>query len=172
MKLKLVIFRGEPASGKSTAFRALMKRKEMKDWVFVDHPALKGVYSKSSPYRYKEIAKYSLFAILRMLIEEKKNIVVEEMSRESIMKYLGNNIKKNKYEIFVFQFNVDFKKSYKRDLMRVKKGLVHHSKIIGKKRLKTLHKWHKDSFDKKGILVDCKKLNKKEVVELILKGLK
>ena len=34
MKPKLVVLRGKPTSGKSTACHSLRKRREMKDWVF------------------------------------------------------------------------------------------------------------------------------------------
>jgi len=38
---KLVILRGKPTSGKSTAFSNIRKKQVMKDWIFIDHPLIK-----------------------------------------------------------------------------------------------------------------------------------
>ena len=166
---KLVILRGRPASGKSTAFANLKKQKEMKNWVFIDHPALKGVYARSSVYRYKEVAKFSLFAILEIFMKEKRNIVIEEMSRETLNKYIGKKIKNYKYKFIVFQFTVKTRTGISRDIKRVKNPKHSHTKRVN---IPELHKMHDERFDKNAVLVDTNKLNKSQVVELILKKIK
>tara|TARA_Y100000310_G_C20455782_1_gene702978 strand:+ start:217 stop:705 length:489 start_codon:yes stop_codon:yes gene_type:complete len=159
-KPKLVILRGRPTSGKSTAYAGLGKRKEMKEWLFVDHCALKKNLGK-------DLGKKSLFAVLKAVMPSKKNIIIEEMSEETVRKYIDKDIKKYRYKIVVFQFTVRTKTAYKRDVQRSKKG-----KEMGKKVIDEWHKYHDERADKKGILVDCNKLGKKQVVKFILARLR
>ena len=159
-KPKLVILRGRPTSGKSTAYANLQKRKEMKDWLFVDHCALKSDLGK-------ELGKKSLFAVLKAVMPSKKNIIIEEMSEETARKYIDKDIKKYDYLIVVFQFTVRTKTAYKRDIQRSKKG-----KEMGKETIDMWHKLHDEKANKDGILVDCNKLGKRQVVKFILKELR
>ena len=161
-KLKLVILRGRPTSGKSTAYANLQKKKEMKDWLFVDHANLKEKLGK-------ELGKKSLFAVLKVVMSTKKNIIIEEMSEETIRKYVGSYIKKYNYRVVVFQFTVRTKTAYKRDVQRAK---AKWHPLMGKKWIDETHKMHDEQFDKKAFLVDTNKLSKKKVVDLILKELK
>jgi len=162
-KPKLVILRGKPAAGKSTAYGTLRKKKAMKDWLFVDHCKLKEDLGK-------ELGKKSLFAVLKAVIPSKKNIVIEEMSKKSIMESLKKEVKKYGYKIIVFQFEISLKKSKRRDIHRVlDKG--HDRKFI-LRNIEDLHKMHNERFDKNAILIDANKLSKKEVVEFILGKLK
>ena len=162
MKPRLVILRGKPAAGKSTAYAALRKHKKMKDWVFVDHCAFKTDLGK-------EGGKKKLFSELKKVVPSKKDIIIEEMSKESVMKGVGKEAKKYNYEIIVFQFEISLKKSKKRDVHRVlSKG--HDRKFI-LDNIEDLYKMHDERFDKEGILVDTDKLNKRQVVKFILKEL-
>ncbi len=159
---KLVILRGRPTSGKSTAYENLRKSKLMKNWLFVDHCAMK-------TWLGKDLGKKSLFAVLKIVIPSKKNIIIEEMSKETIRKYIDSYIKKYDYKIIVFQFTVSTKTAYKRDVQRAKAKW--HPKM-GKKWIDETHKMHDERFDKKAILVDTNKLGKRQVVDLILEELK
>ncbi len=160
-KPRLVILRGKPTSGKSTAYANLRKSKFMKDWLFVDHCAFKTELGKDE-------GKKKLFSELRKVMLSEKNIIIEEMSKESVMKYIPKEIKKYNYEIIVFQFTVDTKTAYKRDVKRAKDKW---HPFMGKKWIDKLHKMHDERFDKEAILVDTDKLGKKQVVELILNNL-
>ena len=157
MKPKLVILRGKPTSGKSTAYASLRKRKEMKDWLFVDHCVLKNDLGK-------EFGKKALFAILRVVMPSKKNIIIEEMSREAVERFVGSYIKKHGYKIIVFQFEVSRKTAYKRDVERAKAKWHPH---MGKKLVDEMHDIHKSRFDKKAIVIDTDKLGKKQVLDFI-----
>lgn len=160
--VKLVILRGKPTAGKSTAYASLKKKKEMKDWLFVDHCSLKDGLGK-------EFGKKSLFAILKVVMPSKKDIIIEEMSRESVNEYIGKEIKKYGYKIIVFQFEVSINTAYKRDIKRAKERW---HPVMGKRLIKTLHIMHEKRFDNGAILVDCDKLGKREVVEFIIKKIK
>ena len=58
---KIAILRVKSTAGKSTAYANLRKRKVMKDWLFVDHCALKNSLGK-------ELGKKSLFAVLKAVM--------------------------------------------------------------------------------------------------------
>ena len=159
---KLVILRGRPTSGKSTAFHNIKKRKEMKEWLFVDHANLKTNLGK-------ELGKKSLFAVLKAVMPSKKSIIIEEMSEETLRKYINNPIKMNNYSILTFQFTVSTETAYKRDVKRAKDKWHPY---IGKNKIKEMHDMHDERIDLKGILIDTNKLGKRAVVEKILKELK
>ena len=161
-KPRIIIFRGRPTSGKSTAYANLRKRKIMKDWLFVDHCALKNNLGR-------ELGKKSLFAILKVVISSKKDIVVEETSEETLKKYVGSYIKKHGYKIIVFQFTVRTKTAYKRDVQRAR---AKWHPFMGKRQIDELHQMHDERFDKNAILVDTNKLGKKKVIDLILSKIK
>jgi predicted kinase len=160
-KPRLVILRGKPTSGKSTAYANLKKGKEMRGWLFVDHCFLKQNLGR-------ELGKKSLFAILKVILPSKENIIIEEMSRETIMKYVGKYIKKYNYNIIVFQFEVSKEIAYKRDIQRAKEKWHPY---MGKKKIDEMHKIHEERFDKSAILINTDKLGKRKVVEFILKRL-
>lgn len=161
MKPKLVILRGKPTSGKSTAWHNLRKRKEMKDWVFVDHCAMKTGLGK-------DLGKKSLFAVLKLVMPSKKDIIIEEMSEDTVRKYINHYIGKYDYKIITFQFEVSLKEAYKRDVQRSKERW---HPFMGKKQIQEMHKMHEERLDQKAILIDCNKLGKRQVVEFILKEL-
>lgn len=161
-KPKLVILRGRPTSGKSTAYANLRKSKSMKDWLFVDHCAMK-------TWLGKDLGKKSLFAVLKVVMPSKKDIIIEEMSKETVRKYIYSYIKKYDYKIIVFQFTVRTQTAYKRDVQRAKTKW--HPKM-GKKWINETHKMHDERFDKNAVLVDTNRLGKRQVVDLILKSLK
>ena len=70
VKPKLVILRGRPTSGKSSAYANLRKSKFMKEWLFVDHCAMKTSIGK-------ELGKKALFAVLKIVMPTKKNIITK-----------------------------------------------------------------------------------------------
>jgi len=166
-KPKLVILRGRPASGKSTAFAALKKRGEFKEWALIDFPELKSWFANIEDSR--ELKKKALFVVLKEIMKKKNNILLEEMSRDTIMKYIGSYVKKHKYQITVFQFTVETKKAKRRDKTRVADPKHPHCQVVD---IGGMHKMHDERFDKKATLVDCDILSKSKVVNLILNELK
>ena len=162
MKSKLVILRGKPTSGKTTAFHTLKKRKELKDWIFIDFPKIKDKVGK-------EKGKLKLMEKIKKAMKTGESILIEEMSKETLNKYLSKEIKDCGYKIIIFQFEVSLDEAYKRDVKRAKDKW---HPFMGKKQVDELHKMHEERFDEEAVLVDCNKLNKKEVVEFILKKLK
>ena len=160
----LVLLKGKPTAGKSTAFRSLRYDARIKkDFIFVDHENLKSVMGK-------EEGKMALFDILRTIMKNRPNIMTEEMSGKTIMKYLGKEIKKYDYEIITFYFEIDIDKAHKRNKQRAKTGW--HS-LMEKQKLEEMHRYHIEEHkdDINPIIVDCNKLNKKQVIELIAKKL-
>jgi len=161
-KPKLVVLRGKVATGKSTAFHNLQKNKEMKNWIFVDHVRLKKILGK-------EKGKLALFSELKDALSTKNNIIIEEMSKETLMKYIGKDIRKHKYELLIFQFEGSLKGSIKKEAeRRARKG----KKPLGEKWVKKMHEHHKKISDPQGIIVDTDRLSRKGVVDFILKKLK
>jgi predicted ABC-type ATPase len=167
-KPKLVILRGRPTSGKTTALASLRKRKELQDYLIIDFSALKGNFDNQGDKR-KEYAKRSLFALLKEIMPDQKDILLDEMSRDTIMKYIGRHVKKYNYQIVVFQFYVDTETAYKRDVQRSKAG---EHPYLGKKKVKEFHDMHDRDSDPEGITVDCNKLSRKGVVDFIVRNLK
>ena len=159
---KLAILRGKPTSGKSTAWHNLKKKKEMKDWLFVDHTNLKTTMGK-------ELGKHSLFAVLKTVMPTKQNIIIEEMSEKTLKKHINYYIKKYNYKLITFQFEINIKTAYKRNIKRAKDKWHPY---IKKKKLEDYHKMHEERFDKNAFLVNCNKLGKKQVVDFILKKLR
>lgn len=158
---RLIIFRGKPTAGKSTAYATLRNREEMQDFVFVDHCAFKKELGKDK-------GKIKLFEELKKVLPSGRDIIIEEMSEESIRKVIDSELKKYGYRIIVFQFEVSREEAYKRDVIR---NEAIGEPPQGKKWVDDFHKMHEERFDKDGILVDCDKLNKEEVVEFIIKSL-
>jgi predicted kinase len=159
---RIIILRGKPTAGKSTAFHNLQKRKEMKKFLFVDHCSLKNKLGT-------EEGKRALFLELKKLMPTRKDIIIEEMSKQTLRKNLNYYLKKYKYKIIVFQFEVSKEEAYRRDKQRAKENW--HPRM-GKKWVDKMHKFHEERFDRNAILVDCNKLDKREVVDFIIKNLK
>jgi len=166
---KFVILRGKVATGKTTALNNLRKSRSMRDWVIIDHGEIKHWFDCLTDEEKKPLRKEVLFNILKTVIKTKKNILMDEMSADTIKKKLGPSIRKFGYEIIVFQFTAHVNSSIKRESDRMK---VQGLKPLGEKWVKKMHKWHEEREDPKGILVDCDKLDKKGVVRFILKELR
>lgn len=166
---KLVLLKGKIATGKTTALHTLRKCKEMKNWVIIDFSALKHQFAHLGNEKRREYGKKSLYAILKILMEEKLNILLDEMSEKTLKENINYYIKKYNYQIITFEFTAKFKTSVKRETQRrIKRGL----KPRGEHWVKDAHEMLLERFDKKGIIVDCDKLNKKQVVEFIINKLK
>ena len=145
---KIVILRGRPTSGKTTALRILQKRKEMKDWIVIDSSRIDSPLGK----------KFGMHELLKDAMKTGKDILVDETSKSTLRKYIYYHIKKHNYQLKVFQFHVSTKTAYKRDIQRARDGW-HPG--LGKKKIKELHDYHDKKLDKKATLVDTDKLGKR-----------
>jgi hypothetical protein len=166
---RIALLRGGAACGKSTAFGNLRKSGKLKGWVFIDHPwlkeGLKGLKDK------RELQKKALFGLMKPLMKEKKNIILEEMSAQTVRKQIGYYVRKYGYTFVVFQFEVD-DGAFERNLKRVTKGDKIHKKKMTKKFVDGSHAEHRVKVDKEGIVVNTSKMGKGKVVSFILKELK
>ncbi len=168
-KPKFVVLRGRPTSGKSTAFDNLKKKKELSGWVFIDHPKIKSMFNGLEEDVKKSLQKKALFGLIKEVLKSKRNIIMEETSRETLKKNVGNFLKKYDYKVIVFQFTVSTKRAYNRNVKRVDDPKHTHNTPLN---LDKLNKMHDERFDKDAILVDTDKLGKRKVVEYILERLK
>lgn len=170
-KSKIVILRGMVSSGKTTALHNLRKNREMKDWIIINFNELKAQFKHLGDEKRKEYGKRSLFAILKILMQTKKNILFDEMSEEGVRKNITYYLKKYNYEIIVFEFTVNVEKAIKREAQRM---IIRGLKPRGAKWVTSYHKDRLKIYgvNPKGIIVDTTHLNEKQVINLILKNLK
>jgi len=168
---KLVLLKGKPTAGKSTAWHSLRENKKMKDWIFIDSARMKGQFGHLDDKTRKELGKKLLFYALKQVMPLKKNILIEEMSEKTVRKYINPIINKYKYQLITFYFEISIEEAYKRNVRRAKEKWHPYMK---KKKLEYFHKYHVEEHkdDINPIIVDCDKLNKKQVVNFILKNLK
>ena len=95
MVKKIVILRGRPTSGKSTAFANLKKKKVLKkNWILIDHPSVKKKLGKNG-------GKARLHELIKEAMLTGKNILTEETSRKTLNKFIGYYIRKHKYRKMV-----------------------------------------------------------------------
>jgi predicted kinase len=165
----LVILIGKPTALKTTAFHNLEKDKRMKNFVFIDFSSIKNKFENLPDEERKKLGKQTLFKKLKEVMPSKRDILIEEMSKETINKYLEKEIKKYDYEIIVFQFEISLETAHKRNIKRAKEKW---HPLMTKEQLEELHKMHEERFDKNAILINIEKLNKKQVVDFIIKKLR
>ena len=172
MQPKLVLLKGGATTGKSTAFRNLkeLRKTKMKEWVFIDHPELKGFFHYLKDKR--ELQKKALFSLMKQVMKTKKNIILEEMSAKTVRKYTKYFLKKYNYKIITFEFRLgDIKTAYKRNVQRIKNKDSHHKKTLSEKFVLDNHEYHKKTFEEGSIIINTTKLSKKQVVNFILNKL-
>jgi len=167
-KSKIVILRGAPATGKTTALNNLRKHKEMNNWIIIDFNKLKRQFEHLGDKKRKAYGKQALFSILKILMAQKENIIFDEMSGEAIRKNFKYYIKKYNYNLIVFEFAAKVKIAIKRE--------AHRRKIRGKKAqsnwIKQTHKERIKLLEKNSITIDTTNLNQKQIVNFILKNIK
>src|SRR3989344_5848613 len=171
---KIIILRGKNASGKTSTFYSLrdysFKDKKMfKNWIFIDNNSIKRMFSNLNNPNWKDISKEILIYILEKVLPLKKDIMIEETSKEMLNKYLGNKLNKYNYKLITFQFEVSLEEAIARDKNRVKEK-THPG--LGKVKIKKLRDINNNSLDKEGIIVDTDKLDKEQVVKFIIQKIK
>jgi len=163
---KVVILRGAPATGKTTALHNLRKRKEMKNWVVIDFQQLKKQFEHLGEEKRRLYGKQALFSTLKILMSQKLNILFDEMYGGAIKRELKYYLKKYNYKIIPLEFTSDIKTAISREAeRRLKKGL----KPRGEKWVKQTHKERLELFEKNSIMIDTTNMNQKQVVNFIIR---
>ncbi len=167
MQPKLVILRGPKASGKSTAFEGLKKKKMMRHWIFLDKTLVKSMFPPCE--KRKELVNKSVIALIKLSLTTEKNIIVEEITGGKLSDELADDVKKHQYNMITFQFEVSLENSYKRNKVRRKKrGLIPRSL----QELKASIEYHEKTKDPHGIVVDTNTLNPRKTAQFIARQLK
>jgi hypothetical protein len=165
----IAIVRGKVAAGKSTAFANLRKRKKMDKWIFIDHPILKGMFDYMPSEKKRYYGKMIMIGSMREIMKEKKNIFLDEFSRDSLEKYLSKEIKKYDYKFKVFQFEVKLDHAVEREKeRRIRKG----KKPKGAEWVKMWHEHHEKNVDPEAVVINASKLKEKGLVNKIMRELK
>lgn len=173
MKPKIVILRGKNASGKTTAFYNLKNyffkdKKLFKNWIFVDNTAIKGMFTNLDDPKWKDYSKKILLEVIKTVLPLKRNIIVEETSKEMLNRNFSKEIRKYNYQIITFQFEVSLRNAILRDKKRVKEK-THPG--LGEKKIKELREFHEDNLDQEGIIINTDNLNKEQVIKFIINEL-
>ena len=173
-KVKIIILRGNNASGKTTAFYNLRDysfkdKKVFKNWIFIDNNSIKRMFSNVDDQNWKMTSKEILLDLIKKILPLKRNIIIEETSKEMLIKYFSKELKKYHYKIITFQFIVSLDEAIRRDKKRVEEK-KHPG--LGKLKIKELREFHNKSLDKEGIIVNTNKLNKEQVVKFIIKNIR
>lgn len=157
---RLVILTGKPISGKSTTFHNIRKLRALSKWIFIDHHEIEREVEDV------EGTKQKFFFELGKAMGTGRNIITEDTTRGELMIYLGEAIEKLKYKVIIFQFEVSLEEAKRRNKHR-EKNWQHH--LIEDEELESAYKKSEKEFDKHAILVNTDKLNKKQIVDFILR---
>jgi len=168
---KIVMLRGPMATGKSTAYATLKKHPKMKNWAFVDFPAIKRMFENLGDTNRRKYGKKAYIATLKEVMKTKRNIITEEFWEEGLKKPLRYYLKKYNYRFVTFQFEAKLDHTHHRNIQRRK---VRGLKPRPKKEMKTSIDAHKTTQKPTGkfIPVNTSELNQKQTVNFILKHLK
>jgi len=155
---KIIAIHGPMAAGKSTITEKI--REKLPDHAYVDRPFIKrGLKPLGSKLALK-ISKAASFDILRQIMKLGKNVIIQEVSDESLRRKLKHYLRKYNYTLSVFYIKCSLKEAKKRDKGRQKKT-----------RPKLVEQVHKDFAEpsKHEIVIDTEKLSVRQSVNLILK---
>jgi len=164
---KVLLFRGSPASGKTTIARKVAARIGAKR---IETDAIKSMFGDFAKIEWKRVIKDSLLTyqcsalLLNHLLEQEKNIVIEGLflTRPPI-KELERIAKKHSALFYVFSLTADESVLLSRDKTR------RFSVKGGKKALRTLMKHANKLDDKNWIQINSTELSPDEIVRLVLR---
>jgi len=157
---RLVILTGKPISGKSTTYHNIRKLRALNKWIFIDHHEIEREVED------KEGTKQKFFFELWKALDTKRNIITEDTTRDQLMMYAGKLIQEYNYKVIIFQFEVSLEEAKLRNKLR-EKHWKHH--LVEDEELEKTYAEKEKEFDKTAILINSEKMNKKQIVEFILK---
>jgi adenylylsulfate kinase-like enzyme len=159
---QIIIIHGPMASGKSTITNKL--NEILKDYTFVDRAYIKdimlGKLRKKNPDLARKISKDAMFTIMKDLMKNKQNILLQEIRLPSVKKHLKKELKN--YKIISFYLDCSLKTALKRDTTRQTKY----------KRPLTVEEMHKNhAYEDDGdIIINTEKNTIKQTIDIILKN--
>ena len=128
----LIILRGHMCSGKSTCFKKLREQKEhLFGFVFVDHVAIKTMYSKLGDVKRRENGKIWTAAMVDSCVRDAdiRGVVTEEISVECLRNYMTEIPEYHGFNVLVFEFIVSEEIAYQRNIeRRMERGLEPRSR--------------------------------------------
>ena len=160
---KILIIHGPMAAGKSTITSKLNEK--LKEYIFVDRAYIKdimlGKLREKNPKLARQISKDAMFTIMKDLMKDKQNILLQEIRVSSVKKHLKKELKD--YEIISFYLDCSLKTALKRDTTRQTKY----------KRPLTVKEMHKNHAypDDGDIIINTEKNTINQTIKLILKEL-
>ena len=162
--MKIITINGPMASGKSTISNKLNEK--LKNYTFVDRAYIKdiilGKLREKNPDLARKISKETTFYIMKHLMKNKQNILVQELKSKSIKKHLKNELKG--YKIISIYLDCSLKTAQKRDKTR-------KTKYKRPLTVKEMHKKHAYA-DKGDIIISTEKNTIKQTINIILKEIK
>lgn len=157
---RLIILTGNPIAGKSITFHNIRKQRVLNKWIFIDYHEIEREVEDSEGIRQKFLFE------LNKAMQTGKNIITENISRKKLILELGKVIEEYKYKVIVFFFQVSLEEAKRRNIHR-EKNWQHH--LVDEQELETEYKKSEKEIDKNDIIVNTDKLNKRQIVEFILK---
>jgi len=159
MKPTILIVHGPMAAGKSTITSQL--EKELDDFLFVDRAYIKNVMLSKLKDRElaKELSKKTVYLIMKGLMQQRKNIMLQEQRAPSVKKKLEKDIKKYRYRVISFYLQCSVETAKKRDVKRQKR-------YVRPRRVELMHEKH-GYADPGDILIDTEKNSIKQTVNII-----
>src|SRR4030042_6195612 len=105
---KIVLIDGMPTSGKSTTSYNLAKK--LPGWIFIDIWRIKDIFEplgystdldKEEAKKLIDISKDTTLNITKEIITRtQRNIILQEITKESLQEKLAEDLKKHNYEIY------------------------------------------------------------------------
>ena len=160
---QIITINGPMASGKSTLSAELNKR--LKDYVFVDRAYIKDIMLRKVRDNDKKIAKQlskeAAHVLIRGLMQNRKNIIVQELMPSSIMKHHAKELKKYKYRIKPVFLECSLKEALRRD--------IHRPRILKGKRPEVVIRMHERyTGPEEGLLINTEKSSLRSTIRQVI----
>ncbi len=157
----IINIHGPMAAGKSTLTKLM--REHFKDYAYVDRPNLKkGLQPLGKPLA-KALSKDAVYFVVKQLMKQGNNIILEEINPESLKKKLRYYFKKYNYTLHSFYVQCSVEEAMKRDILRSNKNRSD--------RVKEIHAQMKGPTQC-DTLLNTEKMSVVECLKLILKQIK
>jgi len=154
----LILVYGPIASRKSSICSRLLKKRK---FTFVDRANMKEMLKPIGKEEAKEIADKTTIFMVKELMKQKKDILVQEQNRKNLQKAVNDYGKG--YKTYSFFLKCRYETAIARDKLREKK-LGDPANI--------LTNYNRVKYDKKDIIIDTEKNSIVESVKIILDKIK